>query len=107
MKSTGLLITLILSSHLLFGQDLKSYQGEYKFNGIEGQANFNYQLDPSNESILQGNFKFESSTKGSYSENVFIRKSITGRYEQNKKIGQWDYLDEEHMVTLDEVIDFN
>ncbi|MFN3999067.1 hypothetical protein [Algoriphagus sp.] len=106
MKSFVLSVALLLISQLVTAQDLKSYRGAYKFNGIEGDAVFNYQLNPSNESILQGEFKFESSTKGSYSENNFERKAVTGRFELNKKVGQWTYLDEHHQVTLDEVVDF-
>ncbi|MDR7130133.1 hypothetical protein J2X69_002481 [Algoriphagus sp. 4150] len=106
MKRIVLLISLSLCARLLTGQDLKSYQGNYKFNGIEGEAKFNYQLNPANESILQGDFKFESSSKGSFSENIFERKAIIGRFELNKKVGTWTYLDEHHQVTLDQVVDF-
>jgi hypothetical protein len=106
MKNFVALIFFVFCAQQVFAQDLKSYRGAYKFNGIEGDAVFNYQLNPSNESILQGEFKFESSSKGSFSENIFNRKAITGRFELNKKVGQWTYLDENHQVTLDEVVDF-
>ncbi len=106
MRYFVLLTGFFLFSQALSAQDLKSYQGSYKFNGIEGQAKFNYQLNPTNESILQGDFIFQSSSKGSFSENLFDKKVVTGRYELNKKVGQWTYLDETHKVTLDEVVDF-
>jgi hypothetical protein len=106
MKNFVTLIFFLLSVQQLIAQDLKSYRGAYKFNGIEGDAIFNYQLNPSNESILQGDFKFESSSKGSFSENIFNRKAIIGKFELNKKAGQWTYLEENHQVTLDEVVDF-
>lgn len=106
MKGFLSLIFFIVVSQQLLAQDLKSYEGTYQFNGVEGEAKFNYELNSSNESIFQGDFIFESSSKGSFSKNIFKKKVIKGKFELNKKVGQWNYLDELHQVTLDEVIDF-
>lgn len=106
MKRIVLLISFFFSAHLLLGQDVQFYQGTYKFNGIEGEAKFNYQLNAAQESILEGDFIFESSAKDSFSENIFEKKAVKGKFEFNKKVGQWTYLDEIHQVTLQEVVDF-
>jgi hypothetical protein len=98
--------TFLLFGQVVEAQDLKTYQGEYNFGGIAGEAKFNYQLSPANESILQGEFKFESSSKGTLSASTFERREAIGRFQQNKKEGIWRYLNETHQVTINNVVDF-
>lgn len=108
MKACKILFftTFLLLGQVVEAQELKTYQGEYSFGGIAGEAKFNYQLSPANESILQGEFKFESSSKGTLAPSTFERREAVGRFQQNKKEGIWRYLNETHQVTIDEVLDF-
>jgi antitoxin component YwqK of YwqJK toxin-antitoxin module len=108
MKACKILFftTFLRLGQVVEAQELKTYQGEYNFGGVAGEAKFNYQLSPANESILQGEFKFESSSKGTIAPSTFERREAVGRFQQNKKEGIWRYLNETHQVTIDDVVDF-
>ncbi len=84
-------IIFIISITNLFGQNLKTFSGDYD-NGqvVKGKAIFTYYEDTKTlEYVKQGLFKYTLDLKGdygSYSEN------ISGNYKNGKKDGQWNYI---------------
>lgn len=96
------LICLIPNS--LFGQT--PYKGKYIFNGIDGEGEFTYKLGANNRAILDGEFEFESKRIDSLDKRKLYKLNVTGNYSDNKKTGQWNYIDENHLIYLNDVMEF-
>ncbi|MFN3801153.1 hypothetical protein [Belliella pelovolcani] len=84
----------------------KEYKGEYKFNNINGEATFQFIEGPENSVIRQGDFSFLRKERDPENKTRFLRTVISGAYEQGKKTGTWEYLDEDHRAELKDVVDF-
>ncbi|WP_228779965.1 hypothetical protein [Aquiflexum lacus] len=88
----------------LFGQT--PYKGKYIFNGIDGEGEFTYKLGANNRAILDGEFEFESKRIDSLDKRKLYKLNVTGNYSDNKKTGQWNYIDENHLIYLNDVMEF-
>ena len=98
-----IILFLILPNHLIAQNE---FDGEYKFNNINGKATFRLVEGQEGAMLKHGEFNFVRSEKDLEDETRFLKTIIKGFYENDKKSGQWEYLDENHQVELKEVIDF-
>jgi hypothetical protein len=89
-----------------FSEAQQVYKGDYRFNGIEGEATFNYRTGPEESTIKEGDFEFERREKDTEDGTIFYKTRIKGVYNNDLKNGLWDYLDERHQVTLVDVSEF-
>ncbi|AFL84802.1 hypothetical protein Belba_2236 [Belliella baltica DSM 15883] len=87
-------------------QGQKEYQGEYKFNNINGKAKFQFVEDTDGKVIKQGEFSFVRKESDPKDKTRFLKTEIKGVYEQDKKKGSWTYLDEDHQLELEDIVDF-
>jgi len=104
MKKKVLLILFLLSPLFLFSQQI--YKGEYSFNGLSGEGNFEFVEGEGNKMIKQGEFSFLRKERDPQDKTKFYRTEVNGVYEQDKKTGVWEYQDEMHKVTLNDIEDF-
>jgi hypothetical protein len=104
MKKKFLLILFLLSPLLLFSQQV--YEGEYRFNGLVGEGNFQFVKGEGNTMIKQGDFMFLRRERDPQDKTKLYRTEVIGIYEQDKKTGVWEYQDEKHEVTLNDIEDF-
>lgn len=84
-------------------QDLRPYQGGYTFNGLRGEANFNYYLTPEKEPILDGPFIFYYNKLDSISKDNLVKLDVQGSFDDYKKDNRWNYKLEEHSITVQDV----
>lgn len=89
----------------VFGQ--ATYKGKYNFNGIEGDGDFTYKLKDNNRAILDGSFKFSSKRIDSLDKRRLYKLDISGIYSDNNKEEKWTYIDEVHLVQINDVRDFS
>jgi hypothetical protein len=99
-----ILTVFILLPNFLFSQQL--YEGEYTFNGLKGQGNFEFVEGEGNSIIKQGEFRFIRKERDPKDKTKLYRTEVIGIYDQNKKTGVWEYQDEKHFVNLSDVNDF-
>ena len=104
MKKKVLLILFLLSPLFLFSQQI--YKGEYSFNGLSGEGNFEFVEGEGNKMIKQGEFSFLRKDRDPQDKTKLYRTEVNGVYEQDKKTGVWEYQDEMHKVTLNDIEDF-
>jgi hypothetical protein len=104
MKKKVLLILFLLSPLFLFSQQI--YKGEYSFNGLSGEGNFEFVEGEGNKMIKQGEFSFLRKERDPQDKTKLYRTEVNGVYEQDKKTGVWEYQDEKHEVTLNDIEDF-
>jgi hypothetical protein len=104
MKKKVLIILFLLSPSLLFSQQI--YKGEYSFNGLSGEGNFEFVEGEGNKMIKQGDFVFLRKQRDPEDKTRLYRTEVIGVYEQDKKTGVWEYQDEKHEVTLNDIEDF-
>jgi hypothetical protein len=86
-----LILVFLIPIVTTFGQNLKTYSGEYENGQVDkGKAVYTYYEDSKTlEYVKQGLFKYNLNVKddyGTYSEN------ISGNYKNGKKDGLWNYL---------------
>ena len=74
-----LLLLLILTSQVLFGQ--KTYNGDFNTKNLRGNATYDYIEDSDGNRIYSGAFKFYTSNKS---------VNISGNYKNNLKQGLWN-----------------
>lgn len=84
----------------------KEFKGEYKFNNINGEATFQFIEGTEGNVIRQGDFTFIRKEIDTEDKTRFLKTEIKGFYDQGKKRGSWLYLDEDHQLKLQDVIDF-
>lgn len=93
MKNTKVkfAILLFLTPIISFGQNVKTYSGEYE-NGqvIKGRAKFSYYEDSKTmEYVKHGSFLYTRILKGDYGNYV---ENFSGNYKNGKKDGLWTYI---------------
>lgn len=103
-KKIILSISLAFCPILLFSQQL--YTGEYTFNGLRGEGIFEFIEGPEGTVIKQGDFQFKRVEKDIDDNTVIFKTDIIGRYEEDKKTGIWEYLDEKHQIDFEDVVEF-
>ncbi|MCH7400581.1 hypothetical protein ACFOUP_11470 [Belliella kenyensis] len=101
----SLISVILIFPSLLIAQE--AYEGEYRFNNLEGYATFQLVEGQEGSMLKQGEFRFERKEKDATDNMRFLKTIIAGFYEADKKSGLWDYLDESHMVEVNDVVDFS
>ncbi|MFD2200745.1 hypothetical protein [Shivajiella indica] len=101
MKHLLLLILFVISPLILFSQEV--YKGNYQFNGLSGSGNFEFVKGEGNTIIKQGEFRFLRKERDPQDKTVLYKTEIFGLYEEDKKSGIWEYQDEKHEVTLNDI----
>ncbi|WMJ71966.1 hypothetical protein RCC89_02090 [Cytophagaceae bacterium ABcell3] len=100
---------LILLSGFMFyqtqAQEKNVYEGAFKHNQENGNASFEYFLNDEGEKIKDGDFQWTLKSTGEQNKNHILKKSQRGTYNYNKKSGKWDYKEENHWVTINDVKD--
>ncbi|WP_373522909.1 hypothetical protein [Aquiflexum sp.] len=104
MNKYLLILFFILSPILLQGQEL--FTGDYTFNGLKGEAAFEFVKGAEGTLIKQGYFRFLRKERDIEDKAVFYKTQVEGNYEQDKKTGLWDYTDERHQIEFKDVVDF-
>ncbi|MCH7408239.1 hypothetical protein MM239_02440 [Belliella sp. DSM 111904] len=99
------IITILIFPSYSIAQE--AYEGEYKYNNIEGYATFQLVEGQEGSMLKQGEFRFERKEKDATDNMRFLKTVIRGFYEADKKSGLWNYLDESHMVEVNDVVDFS
>jgi hypothetical protein len=84
----------------------REYKGEYKFNGKDGTATFEFIPGSEGSVIKQGEFQFLRKERDPSDKTKYFKTAIRGIYDRDLKSGQWDYLDESHQIEPEDVIDF-
>ncbi|MGY6520602.1 MAG: hypothetical protein ACXIUD_02675 [Mongoliitalea sp.] len=84
----------------------QEYKGEYKFNGINGTATFQFNPGSEGAVIKQGPFQFIRKERDPDDKTRYYKTEVEGIYERDAKSGLWDYLDEDHQIEPQDVIDF-
>jgi len=103
LKSLTLVI-LFFSCFQLYAQ--QTYTGEYSFNGIKGIAVYDYRLQSDGNHLKNGAFQFSRKFMDALGTNILLKTEVKGRYENDKKTGVWNYLEEEHRVEIQDVENF-
>lgn len=104
MNKYLLIFFFLLSPILLKGQEL--FTGDYTFNGLKGEAAFEFVGGEGETLIRQGYFRFIRRERDIEDKAVFYKTEVEGNYEQDKKTGLWEYVDERHQIDFKDVIDF-
>jgi|GEM_PF-5122580 len=85
-------ITFIcITNAIAFGQDLKTYSGQYNDAEIRGEATYQYYENDKYERIYHGSFKFETGVKEGRKLTNKIYRKVNGSYNNNLKNGTWIY----------------
>lgn len=103
-KKYLLLLLVSVSPLILTAQQI--YKGEYSFNGIKGEGVIEFVEGEEKSMIKQGEFRFLRKEKDREDKTRFLNTEVKGIYEQDKKSGLWEYIDERHFVLLNDVEDF-
>ncbi|WP_304517644.1 hypothetical protein [Cecembia rubra] len=98
------LMMIILFPTILTAQEV--YKGEYTFNGLKGEVSFEFVKGDGESLIKQGDFKFQRLEKDKEDRTTIFKSIVEGFYEQDKKTGLWNYLEEKHFVELNDVNNF-
>ncbi|MCH7398461.1 hypothetical protein MM236_10695 [Belliella sp. DSM 107340] len=98
-----IILFLILPNHLIAQNE---FDGEYKFNNINGKATFRLVEGQEGAMLKHGEFNFVRSEKDIDDDTRFLKTIIQGFYESDQKSGLWEYLDEKHEIELKDVVDF-
>jgi hypothetical protein len=104
MNKYFLIFFFTLSPLLIQGQEL--FTGDYTFNGLKGEAAFEFVGGEGDKLIRQGYFRFIRKERDIKDQTVFYKTEVEGNYEQDKKTGIWEYQDERHQIEFKDVIDF-
>lgn len=100
------LLFLFLSISPLIINAQQVYKGEYSFNGIKGEGVIEFVEGEDKGMIKQGEFKFLRKERDREDKTRFLNTEVKGIYDQDKKSGLWEYIDERHHVLLNDVEDF-
>lgn len=84
----------------------QTYKGEYTFNGLSGEAVFNYKEGADKAMNLHGDFRFERRQKDTEDGTVFYKTIANGTFQNNNRHGKWRFLEERHQVALLDVTNF-
>lgn len=103
-KLLALLFAALFLPNYLFAQEV--YSGEYSFNGINGEATFEFVKGEGETLIRQGEFRFQRREKDREDRTRIYKTLVNGSYDQDKKTGLWNYLDEKHYIDLNDVSNF-
>lgn len=103
-KKYLLLALLSITPLILPAQQV--YKGEYSFNGIKGEGEIEFVEGEERSMIKQGEFRFIRKERDREDKTRFLNTLVKGVYEQDKKSGLWEYVDERHLVLLNDVEDF-
>ncbi|UJP67085.1 hypothetical protein IPZ59_13155 [Mongoliitalea daihaiensis] len=98
-------ILLIFLGNDVFAQ--REYKGEYKFNGLDGTATFQFNEGAEGAVIKQGEFYFLRKEQDPDDKTRYYKTEINGIYNRDVKSGLWEYLDEDHQIDPQDVMDFN
>lgn len=104
MRKIAPLIFCFFFPFLVVAQE--KFQGEYTFNGLKGEAIFEFVRGEGNAIIRQGEFKFSRREKDREDRTRINKTMVEGFYDADKKTGLWDYLDEIHLIDLNDVNNF-
>lgn len=107
IKSDHIILIFLLFMIPTFHFGQSPYKGKYLFNGIEGEGSFTYKLGENNRAILDGKFNFKSKRIDSLDKRNLFKLQIDGIYSDNKKVEQWIYVEENHLIHLNDVKDFS
>ncbi len=86
-------------------QSQQRFQGEYVFNGLEGEADFEFREGGEQGIIKNGKFRFRRHFVDSLDKNHLVKNRIDGNYLNNQKEGRWNYFYENHRAFLEDVVD--
>ncbi|RZS97250.1 hypothetical protein [Cecembia calidifontis] len=100
----SLILLVAMISLSVHGQQV--YEGEYTFNGLKGESVFQFVKGEGDAVIRQGEFKFNRREKDREDRTRIYKTLVDGFYEQDKKTGLWNYLDEKHYIELNDVNNF-
>lgn len=84
----------------------REYKGTYKFNGLDGTATFEFIPGSEGAVIKQGAFQFLRKEQDPSDKTKLFKTAIQGIYDRDLKSGSWDYLDESHHISPEDVLDF-
>ncbi|PRY85695.1 hypothetical protein [Mongoliibacter ruber] len=104
MKNYLLLLMLFWYANSAIGQE--KYSGDYTFNGLRGEGEFEFVKGEGDAILKQGEFKFIRKERDIEDKTIFYRTEIFGSYEKDQKTGTWNYREEKHNVLLEDVKDF-
>jgi hypothetical protein len=104
MKHFILFLTFFYYGFLSFAQQI--FDGEYLYNGIKGQARYEYKVSSEGTPIKNGNFRFLQKSLDALGANELSKIEILGKYSNDQKTGTWDYLKEFHQVDWKDVENF-
>lgn len=104
MKRITLISILLLFNYFVNAQE--RYEGEYTFNGLKGEASFEFIKGEGDDVIRQGEFIFIRNEKDREDKTRIYKTRVEGFYNEDKKTGLWDYLDERHYILLNDVNNF-
>jgi hypothetical protein len=104
MKSLGVVLILQFWAVLAFAQQKEKYQGEYRWNNLQGIAEFEYIPVSKDSMVLDGAFGFLSQSEPE--SRVFEKNRVKGTYSKNIKTGPWTYRHETYHVRVRDVVDF-
>jgi len=104
MKKSPRFIILFLFPIMVFAQE--KFQGEYTFNGLQGEAIFELVKGEGDAVVRQGEFKFTRREKDREDRTRIYKTIVNGFYDSDKKTGLWNYLDEKHSIELNDVNNF-
>ncbi|MFC0657423.1 exocyst complex component Sec10 [Mongoliitalea lutea] len=84
----------------------QEYKGEYRFNGLNGEATFRFIEGSEGKIIKQGDFSFTRKERDGDDKTRYYITQIAGIYDRDVKSGLWDYLEEDHQIEPEDIVDF-
>lgn len=84
----------------------QEYKGEYRFNGLNGEATFRFIEGSEGKIIKQGDFSFTRKERDVDDKTRYYITQIAGIYDRDVKSGLWDYLEEDHQIEPEDIVDF-
>ncbi|MBK6264043.1 hypothetical protein JKA74_03255 [Marivirga sp. S37H4] len=108
MRKVFLIVFLLVSSATLaLAQKTEKFKGEIKVNKEEtANARFDY-IQNKEEKILDGEYEIEFSKRDSLFDLDFTKILWSGKFKKNKRVGEWTFRQDDHLLTINDVRDFN
>jgi hypothetical protein len=88
-----------------FSQEV--FKGEFVFNGLNGYSVFEFKKGANEGIIKDGKFQFSRNYVDSIGNNRVLKNFAEGSFKENNKNGSWIYKNEDHLVSIKDVKDFN
>lgn len=85
---TTLFFLSLLGSGIISAQEIKTYNGPFELNEINGRAEYQYKDAPDGTRIFHGNFRFEGRTDN---DGDFRSYRVSGKFKDNHQIGSWTW----------------